>query len=151
MWMQNTLLHYVVNLFFWRFAVIFFSDFISNCLYTAILEDHCIFILVGITAQSKLPVFRHGHWILGRKWVLQSSPKQVSPWQQEQITLVYLCTGSLDCVRSPISIEGTETLKIVTAVGLCEHIWIKKQSVLEEKYICKWNDTFTHGSRVINP
>ena len=39
--------------------------------------------------------------------------------------------------RRPISIESTETLKIVTAVGLCEHIGIKKQSVLEEKCTCK--------------
>ena len=58
-----------------------------------------------------------------------------------QITLVYLCTGSLDFARRPISIESTETLKIVTAVGLCKHIRIKQQSVFEEKCICKRNDT----------
>ena len=72
MWMQNTPLHYVVNLFFWRFAVIFLQDFISNCVYTAVFESHCIFILIGITAQSKLMVFCLWHWILGRKWVLPS-------------------------------------------------------------------------------
>ena len=49
---------------------------------------------------------------------------------------VYLCTGSLDFARRPISIESTATLKIVTAVGLSEHIGIKKQSVLEEKCTC---------------
>ena len=56
---------------------------------------------------------------------------------------LYLCTGSLDLPRCPISIESTEELKIVTAVALCKHIGIKKQSVFEEKCICKWNDTFT--------
>ena len=50
---------------------------------------------------------------------------------------VYLCTGSLDFARHPISIESTETLKTVTAVGLCKHIGIKKQSVFAEKCICK--------------
>ena len=60
-----------------------------------------------------------------------------------QITLVYICTGSLDFARRPISIESTETLKTVTAVRLCKHIGIEKQSVFAEKCICKWNDTFT--------
>ena len=45
MWMQNIPLHYVVNLFFWRFAVIFLPDFISNCGYTANLENHCIYYI----------------------------------------------------------------------------------------------------------
>ena len=48
MWMQNIPLHYVVNLFFWRFAVIFLPDFISNCVYTANLENHCIYIRVEL-------------------------------------------------------------------------------------------------------
>ena len=42
MWMQNISVHYVVNLFFWRFAVIFLPDFISNCVYTVNLENDCI-------------------------------------------------------------------------------------------------------------
>ena len=60
-----------------------------------------------------------------------------------QISLVYLCTGSLDFARRPISIESTETLKIATAVALCKHIGMKKQSVFVEKCIFKWNDAFT--------
>ena len=78
--------------------------------------------------------------------MLPGSPKQVSPKQQEQITLVYLCTGSLDYARSQILIENTETLKIVTAVGLCEHIGIKKQNVSVSETIHS-----LVGSRVINP
>ena len=68
MWMQKTQkTHYVVSLFLWRFEVKFLPDFISNFVYTAILENHCIFILDGFTAQSNRPVFRNGHWILGRE------------------------------------------------------------------------------------
>ena len=40
------------------------------------------------------------------------------------VTLVYLCTGSLDCARNAISIESTETLKIVTAVGSIGAYWV---------------------------
>ena len=58
--MQKIPLHVVVNLFFGRFAVIFLPDFISNCVYTANLENHYLHSS-GITAQSNLPVFRHGH------------------------------------------------------------------------------------------
>ena len=68
-----------------------------------------------------------------------------------QITLVYLCTGSLDLARRPISIESTETLKTVTAVGLCKHIGIKKQSVFAENVSVSETIHSLVGSRVINP
>ena len=48
MWMQKIPLHFVENLFFGLFAVIFLPDFISNCVYTANLENHCIYILVEL-------------------------------------------------------------------------------------------------------
>ena len=53
MWMQNIPLHYVVNLFFWRFAVIFLPDFISNCVYTANLETPLYLHSSGITGAIK--------------------------------------------------------------------------------------------------
>ena len=68
-----------------------------------------------------------------------------------QITLVYLCTESLDFARRPISIESTDTFKIVTAVGLCKHIGIKKQSVFEENVSVSETIHSLVGSRVINP
>ena len=69
-----------------------------------------------------------------------------------QITLVYLCTGSLDSVRRPISIESAETLKIVTAVGLCKHIGIKKSRVSSQKNVSVSETIHSLvGSRVINP
>ena len=47
-------------LFFWRFAVIFLQDFISNCVYTANLEDHCIFILVELQCNQSFRYFVTG-------------------------------------------------------------------------------------------
>ena len=58
--MQNTPLHYVVNLFFWHFAVIFLLDFISNCVYTANLENRCIFILVELKHNQSFRYFITG-------------------------------------------------------------------------------------------
>ena len=58
--MQSTPLQYVVNLFFRRFAVIFLSDFISNCVYTANLENHCIFILVELQRNQSFRYFVTG-------------------------------------------------------------------------------------------
>ena len=60
MWMQKIPLHYVVNLFFWRFAVIFLPDFISNCVYTANLENHCIYILVELQRNRSFRYFVTG-------------------------------------------------------------------------------------------
>ena len=60
MWMQNIPLHYVVNLFFWRSAVIFLPDFISNCVYTANLENHCIYILVELQRNQSFRYFVTG-------------------------------------------------------------------------------------------
>ena len=60
MWMQNIPLHYVVNLFFWRFAVIFLPDFISNCVYTANLENHCIYIRVELQRSQSFRYFVTG-------------------------------------------------------------------------------------------
>ena len=60
MWIQNTHLHYVVNLFFWRFVVIFLPDFISYCVYTANLENHCIFILVELQRNQSFRYFVTG-------------------------------------------------------------------------------------------
>ena len=59
MWMQNLPLHYVVNLFFWRFAVIFLPDFI-NCVYTANLENHCIYIRVELQRNQSVRYFVMG-------------------------------------------------------------------------------------------
>ena len=53
----KTPLHYVVYLFFWRFAVLFLLDFISNCVYTANLENHCIFILVELQRNQSFWYF----------------------------------------------------------------------------------------------
>ena len=58
--MQNIPLHYVVNLFFWRFAVIFPPDFISNCVHTANLENHCIYILVELQRNQSFRYFVMG-------------------------------------------------------------------------------------------
>ena len=60
MWMQNIPLYYVVNLFFWRFAVIFLPDFISNCVYTANLENHCIYIRVELQRNQSFRYFVKG-------------------------------------------------------------------------------------------
>ena len=60
MWMQNTPLHYEVNRFFWRFAVIFLPDSIYNCVYTANLENHCTFILVELQRNKNLRYFVTG-------------------------------------------------------------------------------------------
>ena len=60
MWMQNTPLYYVVNLFFWRFAVIFLPDFISSGVYTANLENYCIFILVELQRNQSFRYFVTG-------------------------------------------------------------------------------------------
>ena len=60
MWMQNIPLHYVVNLFFWRFAVIFLPDFISTCVYTANIENHCIYILVELQRNQSFRYFVTG-------------------------------------------------------------------------------------------
>ena len=56
MWMQNIPLHYVVHLFFWCFAVIFLPDFISNCVYTANLENHCIYIRVELQRNQSFGI-----------------------------------------------------------------------------------------------
>ena len=68
MWMQNIPLHYVVNLFFWRFAVIFLPDFISNCVYTANLENHCIYIRVELQRNQSFRYFVTGieFWVWNR-------------------------------------------------------------------------------------
>ena len=58
--MQNIPLHYVVNLFFRRFAVIFLPDFISNCVYTANLENHCIYIRVELQRNQSFRYFVTG-------------------------------------------------------------------------------------------
>ena len=69
-----------------------------------------------------------------------------------QITLVYLCTGSLDFARCAISIESTETIKIVTAVALCKHIGIKKSRVSSKKNVSVSETIHSRvGCRVINP
>ena len=59
MWMQTIPLHYVVNLFFWRFAVIFLPDFISN-LFTQHLENHCIYIRVELQRNQSFRYFVTG-------------------------------------------------------------------------------------------
>ena len=60
MWMQNIPLHYVVNLFFWCFAGIFLPDFISNCVYTANLENLCIYIRVELQRNQNFRYFVTG-------------------------------------------------------------------------------------------
>ena len=60
MWMQKIPLHFVVNLFFGRFAVICLPDFISNCVYTANLENHCIYILVELQRNRSFRYFVTG-------------------------------------------------------------------------------------------
>ena len=58
--MQNIPLHYVVNLFFLLFAVIILPDFISNCIYTANIENHCIYILVELQRNQSFRYFVTG-------------------------------------------------------------------------------------------
>ena len=57
---KNIPLHYVVNLFFWRFVVIFLPDFISDCVYTANLENHCIYIRVELQRNQSFRYFVTG-------------------------------------------------------------------------------------------
>ena len=57
---QNIPLHYVVNLFYWHFKVIFLPDFISNYVYIANLENHCIYILVELQRNQSFRYFVTG-------------------------------------------------------------------------------------------